>query len=197
MLESAGFEDVEIEDRWWDEGDGEAKDTRRPDITAFNPRDRRRYVIDVVGAWALVAGGDEEEKVREPGAAATSKEKGKIRSYKGAMRRQDEGGKGWLVSGKCRSPDLFVPFGFEVGGALGEKAEWLMRECRAVAEWRNRGVGELAHWSAMTWGEHWRQRVGVEIARGVARCVEKAATGGWTGSRTAAGRSHEYDRDCC
>ena len=24
--------------------------------------------------------------------------------------------------------------------ALGEKAEWLMRECRAVAEWRNRGV---------------------------------------------------------
>ena len=48
------------------------------------------------------------------------------------------------MSGKCRSPDLFVPFGFVVGGALGEKAEWLMRECRAVAEWRNRGVGELA-----------------------------------------------------
>ena len=37
MMESAGFEDVVIEDRWWDEGDGEAKDTRRPDITAFNP----------------------------------------------------------------------------------------------------------------------------------------------------------------
>ena len=24
------------------------------------------------------------------------------------------------MSGKCRSPDLFVPFGFEVGGARGE-----------------------------------------------------------------------------
>ena len=101
------------------------------------------------------------------------------------------------MSGKSRSPDYFVPFGFEVGGALGEKAEWLMRESAGLAEWKSRGVRELAHWSSMTWGEHWRQRVGVEIARGVARCVEKAATGGWTGSRTATGRSHEYDRDCC
>ena len=50
MLESAGFDDVEIEDRWWDEGDDEEKDTRRPDTTAYNPRNRRRYVIDVVGA---------------------------------------------------------------------------------------------------------------------------------------------------
>eukprot|EP01044_Picomonas_judraskeda_P014107 COSAG03_NODE_2207_length_3012_cov_7.757981_1_plen_304_part_00 len=32
MMESAGFEDVVMEDRWWDEGDDEAKDTRRPDI---------------------------------------------------------------------------------------------------------------------------------------------------------------------
>eukprot|EP01043_Picozoa_sp_COSAG02_P114266 COSAG02_NODE_50559_length_319_cov_3.913636_1_plen_55_part_10 len=32
---------------WWDEGDGEAKDTRRPGITAFNPRTRRWYVLDI------------------------------------------------------------------------------------------------------------------------------------------------------
>jgi hypothetical protein len=37
----------------------------------------------------------------------------------------------------------------------------------------------------------------VEIARGVARCVEKAATGGWVGSGAASGRHHEFDRDCC
>lgn len=54
MLKSAGFEDVQIEDRWWDDGDGEDRETRRPDITAFNPRDRKRYVIDVVGAWSEV-----------------------------------------------------------------------------------------------------------------------------------------------
>ena len=101
------------------------------------------------------------------------------------------------MSGKCNAPDLFVPFGFEVGGALGDKAEWLMVECVRVVEWKNQGVGDLAHWSSMTWGEHWRQRIGVEIVRGVARCVEKAATGGWAGGQTAASRSHEYDRDCC
>ena len=53
MMQSAGFEDVQMEDRWWDEGDAETKDTRRPDITAFNPRDRRRYVIDVVCVLGL------------------------------------------------------------------------------------------------------------------------------------------------
>ena len=55
-----------------------------------------------------------------------------------------------------------------MGGALGKKAEWLMRECGRVAEWKNRGVGELTHWSAMTWGEHWRQRVGVVLQAGAA-----------------------------
>ena len=92
---------------------------------------------------------------------------------------------------------MFVPFGFEVGGALGEQAEGLMAECVQVAEWKNQGVGDLAFWSSMTWGGHWRERIGVEIARGVARCVEKAATGGWVGSGAASGHHHEFDRDCC
>ena len=92
---------------------------------------------------------------------------------------------------------MFVPFGFEVGGALGKKAQKFLAEARRVAEWKNRGVGDLIHWSSVTWGGHWEQRIGVEIARGVARCVEKAATGGWAGSTSKRYRSHEYDRDCC
>ena len=118
-------------------------------------------------------------------------------SYRGAMRRQEGGGLGWLTRGAGVAADVFVPFGFEVGGALGEQAEGLMRECVQVAEWKNQGVGDLAFWSSMTWGGHWRERIGVEIARGVARCVEKAATGGWVGSGAASGRHHEFDRDCC
>ena len=110
--------------------------------------------------------------------------------------RQEEGGKGWLVKGKGTVADVFVPFAFEVGGALGREAEEFLRECTAVAEWKNQGVGDLAHWSSMTWGGHWRQRIGVEIARGVARCVERAATGGWASSGTGRGCSHEYDPDC-
>lgn len=87
--------------------------------------------------------------------------------------------------------------GFEVGGALGEQAEGFMAEYVRVVEWKNQGVGDLAFWSSMTWGGHWRERIGVEIARGVARCVEKAATGGWGGSAATSGRHHEFDRDCC
>ena len=117
MLESArGFEDVEIEDRWWDEGDDEEKDTRRPDITAYNPRNRRRYVIDVVGAWAVRAGGEEEGGSRAPGHAASGKERGKQLSYRGAMKRQEDGGHGWLVKGKTQAADIFMPFGFVITG---------------------------------------------------------------------------------
>ena len=113
------------------------------------------------------------------------------------MKRQDEGGLGWLVGHKAVAKDVFVPFGFEVGGALGAEAEGFLAECVRVAEWKNQGVGDLAFWSSITWGGHWRERIGVEIARGVARCVEKAATGGWGGSAATSGRHHEFDRDCC
>ena len=135
-------------------------------------------------------------KWREPGHSANVKAQKKWKSYEGARRRQKEGGKGWLVKGKGTTEDLFVPFAFEVGGALGREAEEFLRECTAVAAWKNQGVGDLAHWSSMTWGGHWRQRIGVEIARGVARCVERAATGGWASSGTGRGCSHEYDPDC-
>ncbi len=36
-----------------------------------------------------------------------------------------------------------MPFGFEVGGALGAKAEWFLAVCVRVAEWKNQGVGDL------------------------------------------------------
>ena len=80
---------------------------------------------------------------------------------------------------------------------MGKKAEKFLQEAKRVAEWKNRGVGDLAHWSSVTWGGHWRQRIGIEIARGVARCVEKAATGGGVSGGGKRCRSHEYDRDCC
>ena len=35
-----------------------------------------------------------------------------------------------------------------------------------------------------------------QIARGVARCVERAATGGWASTGTGRGCSHEYGPDC-
>jgi hypothetical protein len=37
------------------------------------------------------------------------------------------------------------------------------------------GSRDLAHWSALNWEGHWRQRIGVEIMRGVARCAQRSA----------------------
>ena len=39
---------------------------------------------------------------------------------------------GWLVKGKGTAADVFVPFAFEVGGALGSEAEAFLRECTGV-----------------------------------------------------------------
>ena len=49
------------------------------------------------------------------------------------------------MNAKC-TEDEFVPFGFEVGGALGAKAELFMAECVRVAEWKNRPRGYRAAW---------------------------------------------------
>ena len=78
-----------------------------------------------------------------------------------------------------KQTDVFAPFAFGVGGAMGDDSEDFLSEAAKVAEHCRRGVGDLTtHWSAMIWGGHWRQRIGVEIARGLARCIER---GGWTG----------------
>jgi hypothetical protein len=195
MMISAGFEDVEVEDRWWDEGEGEDRETRRPDITAFNPRDRKRYVIDVVGAWSEVTSLDRGWE--RDGVMADVKAKGKWRSYDASLASQATGGRGWLCEGKSKSTDEFVPFAFEVGGALGTEAEAFMREAVKVAEFCRKGQGDLQHWSAMSWRGHWSQRIGVEIVRGLARSVERAATGGQTGGQAGGlASSLEWSQDC-
>ena len=104
---------------------------------------------------------------------------------------------GWLCEGHSKPTDEFVPFAFEVGGALGTEAEAFMWEAMQVAEFCRKGQGDLQHWSAMSWGGHWRQRIGVEIVRGLARCVERAATGGWSaGQAGIPASSLEWSQDC-
>ena len=60
-------------------------------MVAFNPRNRKRYVIDVVGAWAGHPGGAARGKWRVPGKAAEVKATGKWASYRGALGRQEQG----------------------------------------------------------------------------------------------------------
>ena len=94
--------------------------------------------------------------------------------------------------------DEFVPFAFEVGGALGGEAEELIGEATRVAEYNRKGLGDLAHWSALNWEGHWRQRIGVEIMRGVARCVQRSAdSSSMVATATGRRRNLEFDRHCC
>ena len=94
--------------------------------------------------------------------------------------------------------DQFVPFAFEIGGALGVEAEDFMAEVLRVAEYTRKGRGDLEHWSAMSWGGHWRQRIAVEIVRGLARSVERSATGTRSGGKPKgpAGSDQEWHADC-
>ena len=128
---------------------------------------------------------------------ADAKATRKWSSYDASLTSQAAGGRGWLCEGGSKSTDEFVPFAFEIGGALGTEAEDFMREAVKVAEFCRRGQGDLQHWSAMSWGGHWRQRIGVEIVRGLARCVERAATGGRTGGQAGGPASSlEWSQDC-
>ena len=85
----------------------------------------------------------------------------------------------------------------QAGGAWGTEAEEFLKESKKVAEHCRNGIGDLSHWSAMNWGGHWRQRIGVEIARGLARCIERAAMGGRVEGSSARSRSQEWDPSCC
>ena len=110
---------VQKEDRWWDEADGEDRETRRPDITAFNPRDRKRYVIDVVGAWSEVTSLD--KAWARDGVMADVKAKAKWRSYDASLASQDTTGRGWLCGGKSKSTDVFVRKAFLASGSEAQR----------------------------------------------------------------------------
>ena len=59
---------------------------------------------------------------------------------------------------------VFVPLGFEARtGAFGPRTRTFLREVVEVADAAS--SADLYHWSAMVWGEHWEQRLGVKLAQ--------------------------------
>ena len=92
---------------------------------------------------------------------------------------------------------LFVP-ACSLVDKEGREAEELVGEAVRVAEYNRKGLGDLAHWSALNWEGHWRQRIGVEIMRGVARCIQRSAdSSSMVASVSGRRRNLEYDRHCC
>ena len=58
----------------------------------------------------------------------------------------------------------FVPLGFEAGGGFGPATLRFLQDVEQVAG--AQASADLYHWSAMMWGEHWRQRLSLGLARG-------------------------------
>ena len=89
-------------------------------------------LLDVVGAWAVQPGGG-QGSWRKEGHSANGKAQFKWRSYKGELgvgEAEKAGGPGWLAKSTTKETDIFVPFAFEVGGALGDGSEDFLRRWR-------------------------------------------------------------------
>ena len=52
---------------------------------------------------------------------------------------------------------------------------------------------DLCGWNAMTWARHWKQRVGVELARGRARLVRAQMRTVESGEADGQGTTQEFD----
>ena len=85
----------------------------------------------------------------------------------------------------------FVPLGFEAGGGFGPATLQFLQEIETVAS--QQSSADLYHWSAMMWGEHWRQRLSLELARGQASLVLEAVS---TARGSSTGANWQGTRRC-
>ena len=178
LHKSAGFEYVRVKVRDFDAGATSAdKDHRRPDIVCYFGG--VRYIIDLTIAWASAAGAVEWWDV---GWDADERAKAKRKSYEEAMERERQGQAGWFPELRLQSTDQFVPLAYEMNGTWGADADKFFRFVVECAGNEGTRAAELYHWSAMTFGEHWRRLVAVELGRGRLSCLRRAADRGYGGN---------------
>ena len=187
LLKNAGFVDVKLEDRDWDQeghtyvpGEYQPGDRRRPDITCRDPRDGSRWIFDATICWREVK--TKADGTRELGAGAHIKEQAKIFAYRAGVKRVEKqqrekrerlGTAGTIFDEGLPSLN-FVPLGFEIGGSWGPQAQEMLREVAECA--RGQRSVELYGWAAATYTKHWRQRIGCILGRGRAQVISSAVT---------------------
>ena len=119
---------------------------------------------------------------RDVGWDADERAKAKRKSYEEAMERERQGQAGWFPELRLQSTDQFVPLAYEMNGTWGADADKFFRFVVECAGTEGTRAAELYHWSAMTFGEHWRRLVAVELGRGRLSCLRRAADRGYGGN---------------
>ena len=98
------------------------------------------------------------------------------------MRREAEGGEGWFESMRCARTDHFIPLAYESNGEWGTRAKEFFKLVCEIAGTEGTRSADCYHWSAMTYGRHWRHRVAVILGRGRVTCLRRSADKGFGGS---------------
>ncbi len=190
---------MQLEDAWWDAGAAyNDADHRRPDITCEHPKTHAKYVFDVVVWWGASKGLDEWGGSK----AAAERERWKTRRYRRAMwaryveQMSPEAALAWTDSdaeaeggdwATVPTTHVFVPLGFEARtGAFGPRTRAFLRELVEIAD--GASSADLYHWSAMVWGEHWEQRLGVKLMQGEASLVLDAVASARATAEETSGR---------
>ena len=93
-----------------------------------------------------------------------------------------EGGHGWLKHVRGREVDRFMPIAYEMCGTWGTAARSFFKFVVKCAGSEGTRAAELYHWSAMTFGGHWRRRMAVEMGRGRVACLRRSADRGYKGN---------------
>ena len=71
---------------------------------------------------------------------------------------------------------------YESNGEWGTRAKEFFKLVCEIAGTEGTRSADCYHWSAMTYGRHWRHRVAVILGRGRVTCLRRSADKGFGGS---------------
>ena len=80
---------------------------------------------------------------------------------------------------------VIVPLAYEACGSWGQHAMDFFNFVKRCAGSEGTRAAELYHWSAMTFGGHWRRRMAVEIGRGRVACLRRSGDRGFEGNSSS------------